>query len=496
MQTDIKNINSFRKFTRNNKAPNKDGAFVLYWLQITRRFHYNYALEFAIAWANKLGKPLLVYEGLNIAYPWACDRFHKFMMEGMKENLDYAKSQGINFYSFVESEKGQGRGLFYKLAEEACMVISDEHPVFITRKHNESVSKKLDIPYITIDSNGLIPLGVTDKDPYSAYLFRKVMQKHFIEAYTNPPKENPIRDLKNKDKIILSSEFLNTYPAGDVLLEDIGKSISQFDIDHEILPIGAKGTRKAALAKLDDFIVNSLFEYNEKRNHPDEQKTSGLSGWLHFGKISEYEIVKAVLEKQPEDWDIGSITRNGGKNSGFFNGNSSIESFLDEVITWREVGFHYAHHRPDYDKFESLPAWVQETMADHRDDKREHLYTFEEFEKSKTHDELWNAAQTQLREEGIIHNYLRMLWGKKVIEWTPDYRTALDYLIELNNKYAIDGRDPNSYSGIFWCLGRFDRAWQEREVFGKLRYMTSESTRKKVKLNQYLNKYGAQKSLL
>ena len=160
------------------------------------------------------------------------------------------------------------------------------------------------------------------------------------------------------------------------------------------------------------------------------------------------------------------------------------------------MGFHYAHHVDNYDKFESLPDWALETMKDHENDERDYVYSYEELEQSKTHDEIWNAAQTQLREEGIIHNYLRMLWGKKVIEWTPDHKTALEYLIELNNKFAIDGRDPNSYSGIFWCFGRFDRAWQEREIFGKLRYMTSESTRKKVKLKQYLAKYGNQKSLM
>ena len=236
-------------------------------------------------------------------------------------------------------------------------------------------------------------------------------------------------------------------------------------------------------------------DYDEKRNHPDEKKTSGLSPRLHYGKISEYEIVKAALEQQPKDWNLECLTPNGGKNKGFFNGDTSIEGFLDEVITWREVGFHYAHHRPDYDEFESLPNWVKITMDEHINDERKWIYSLEELEYSQTHDQIWNAAQTQLTKEGIIHNYLRMLWGKKIIEWTPDYRTALDYLIELNNKYALDGRDPNSYSGIFWCLGRFDRAWQERNVFGKLRYMASESTRKKVRLNNYIDKYGAQKPL-
>ncbi len=492
----MKNINSYRKFERNDNEPNQDGEYILYWMQINRRFQYNYALEYAVAWANKLDKPLLIYEGLSIEYPWASDRFHSFIMEGMKENLDFAAEHNLNYYSFVEPEEGAGKGLFYALAENACTVISDEYPVFIIKKHNERVADKIDVPFTTIDSNGIIPLGVTDKDPYSAYLFRKVMQKHFKEAFTNPPKKDPIDELENTDKVDLSESFLKEYPSADEHLNDIPEAISKLDIDHEVGVLEISGTRQAALGKLGRFVGHDLLEYDDKRNDPDAKKTSGLSPWLHFGKISEYEIVKTVFDHQPEGWSLEDLTPNGGKNAGFFNGNESIESFLDEVITWREVGFHYAHHVDNYDEFESLPDWAKKTMAEHKDDEREWVYSLEELEFSKTHDELWNAAQTQLREEGIIHNYLRMLWGKKVIEWTPDHRTALEYLIELNNKYAIDGRDPNSYSGIFWCFGRFDRAWQERDIFGKLRYMTSDSTRKKVKLDQYLAKYGDQKSLL
>jgi len=492
----MKNINSYRKFSRNNNEPNNDGDYVLYWMQINRRFEYNYALDYAIAWANKLNKPLLVYEGLSIEYPWACDRFHSFLMQGMKENLDFAKDQNLNYYSFLETERGEGKGLFYNLAKDACTVISDEYPVFIIKEHNNRVADKIDVPYITIDSNGIIPLGVTEKDPYSAYLFRKTMQKHFLEGFTNPPEKDAFSKLQNKSNIELSDNFLSKYPKADDALNDIEATIKKLDINHDVGTIDMNGTRKSALGKMGQFIGHSLLEYDEKRNHPDEKKTSGLSPWLHFGKISEYEVVKTVLDHQPNDWSLDDLTPNGGKNSGFFNGDDNIQSFLDEIITWREVGFHFAHHIDNYDEYESLPNWAKKTMEEHKDDKREYVYSLEEFEYSKTHDELWNAAQTQLREEGIIHNYLRMLWGKKVIEWTPDHKTALSYLIELNNKYAIDGRDPNSYSGIFWCFGRFDRAWQERDVFGKLRYMTSQSTRKKVRLNQYLGKYGDQKALL
>lgn len=486
----MKNINSFRKFKRNENEVNESGEYVLYWMQANRRFSYNYALDYAVGWANKLGKPLLIYEGLNVDYPWASDRLHRFILEGMQENLELSKKQKFNYYPYVEPEKGAGKGLLYRLADKAAVVISDEYPVFIIKEHNRKVGENIDVPYMTVDSNGIIPLGVTDKDPYSAYLFRKIMQKHFVEAFTHPPKESPLDELENKDEITLSQDFLQKYPQGEKYLSNIEESIAGFPIDHSVKPGKFTGTRQAGLGKLGAFIQHKLDQYDDHRNDPDASASSGLSPWLHFGKVSEYEIVKAILDHQPEGWDITDITPNNGKNSGFFNGDPNIESFLDEVITWREVGFHYAHHVDNYDQLESLPDWVHKTMDEHRNDEREYIYSLEEFEQSETHDEIWNAAQTELREEGIMHNYLRMLWGKKIIEWTPDYQTAADYMIELNNKYALDGRDPNSYSGIFWCLGRFDRAWQERPILGKLRYMTSQSTRKKVKLDRYLRRYG------
>ena len=167
------------------------------------------------------------------------------------------------------------------------------------------------------------------------------------------------------------------------------------------------------------------------------------------------------------------------------------EAFLDEMITWRELGYNFAYHHPDtYDQLSSLPDWAKKTISEHKDDPRPTQYTLEELAHAKTHDNVWNAAQNQLRTEGIIHNYLRMLWGKKIYEWSPDAQTAIERLIELNNRYALDGRNPNSYSGIFWIVGRFDRAWGPvRPIFGKLRYMSSDSTKRKLKLSSYLKKY-------
>lgn len=491
----MNNINSNRVFKRNQAEPNSDGDFVLYWMQTNHRFQYNYALEYAVAWANKLDKPMVIYEELTCDYRWASDRIHAFYMEGMKEHLDLSKEKGFNYVPFVEENPGKSKKAVNALINDACCLISDEFPVFFIKDRNEQLGNELDIPFVTVDSNGIIPLGLTDKDPYSAYFFRKIMQQNFVECFTNPPSQNPMDDLENGEEVSFSDVFKEQYKPADEALKNIEQFISGLDIRHDISVLDMQGTRRAALSKLGQFINYGLLDYEEERNDPDAGKTSGLSPWLHFGKISEYEIVKAVLEHQPKGWDLDDITFNKGSTGGFFNGDPNIDGFLDEVITWREVGFHFAHHRPDYAEFESLPDWALTTLKEHASDEREWIYTFEELEQSQTHDEIWNAAQTQLREEGIIHNYLRMLWGKKVMEWTPSPQTALDYLIELNNLYAIDGRDPNSYSGIFWCFGRFDRAWQERAIFGKTRYMTSESTRRKVKLKQYLAKYGNQQSL-
>jgi deoxyribodipyrimidine photo-lyase len=241
---------------------------------------------------------------------------------------------------------------------------------------------------------------------------------------------------------------------------------------------------------LERFLEAGLPRYAEERNALVDEPTSRLSPYLHFGHLSTHEVVHALFAHAGWTPDRLSPTAK-GQRQGWWNLDPNAEAFLDQIITWRELGFNMCQHRADYASFDSLPEWARRTLAEHEADPRPHQYDPETMDAAGTHDEIWNAAQRQLRREGRIHNYLRMLWGKKILEWSPSPRQALDTMIELNNRYALDGRDPNSYSGIFWTLGRYDRPWgPERPIFGTIRYMSSENTARKLSLKPYLAAFG------
>jgi deoxyribodipyrimidine photo-lyase len=230
--------------------------------------------------------------------------------------------------------------------------------------------------------------------------------------------------------------------------------------------------------------------YGEERNEPDAEATSGLSPHLHWGHLSSHQLLAAVAAA--ERWSPERLARTtSGAREGWWGMSPGAEAFLDQAVTWREIGFNLAARLPAYDRYDSLPAWAQATLERHRADPRPTLYDLPALTAARTHDALWNAAQSQLLREGRIHNYLRMLWGKKVLEWSATPRDALDALVDLNNRYALDGRDPNSYSGIFWCFGRFDRPWApERPIFGTIRYMSSDAARRKLHLTRYLARHA------
>jgi deoxyribodipyrimidine photo-lyase len=238
------------------------------------------------------------------------------------------------------------------------------------------------------------------------------------------------------------------------------------------------------------FLSERLEQYNDLRNHPDDDATSGLSPYLHFGHVSVHEVFHELARR--EGWSPGRLAEKAaGSREGWWGMSGPAEAFLDELITWRELGYNFCSRRDDFDRYDSLPDWAQQTLAGHAADSRPHVYSRDELAAGRTHDSLWNAAQHQLVHEGRLHNYLRMLWGKKILEWTAWPREALEIMIELNDTFALDGEDPNSYSGICWVLGRYDRPWgPERPIFGTIRYMTSENTARKLRVKQYTARWG------
>lgn len=465
-----------------------------------RRPAWNFSLDHAIDWARELGRPLVVLEALRIDYRWASDRLHAFVVEGLRDNRDaFGSIPGVAYYPYVELERGAGGGLLAALASRASIVVGDDYPCFFLPAQARAARRAVPCRYELIDSNGLYPLRATDKVFSRAYDFRRQLHKDLTPHLAEAPRADPLEDLDLPDaEGILDAELAKWPAVTDEQLQAPGEFVATLPIDHGVRPVAREpGGWVAARERLGRFIDHRLPRYDE-RNQPEAEAPSELSAHLHYGHISAHEVFDAVARR--EEWTPGRLAaKPTGSRSGWWGMSEVAEGFLDELITWREVGFNMASKRPDYDRYESLPDWAQATLQEHATDEREHIYTLEQFEQAQTHNELWNAAQRQLVREGRIHNYLRMLWGKKILHWSESPREALRIMIELNNKYALDGRDPNSYSGIFWVLGRYDRPWgPERPIFGKIRYMTADNTARKVSVKEYVRRYAAdgERSLL
>jgi deoxyribodipyrimidine photo-lyase len=343
-----------------------------------------------------------------------------------------------------------------------------------------------------VDSNGLVPLRATERAYPTAFAFRLFLQKNLRHHLSSFPEPDPLSGVQLRRLGPLPSAVTKAWPrAGADLLAADRAALRALPIDHDVGPVDeTRGGFEAGGATLQAFLGSRLARYADERNQPEQDVASGLSPYLHFGHVSVHEVFSDLMTT--ERWTTRALGATaGGKREGWWGASPAAEAFLDELVTWREVGYTMSHHRPDYDQYESLPDWARATLDAHARDRRAHCYTLEQFDAARTHDPLWNAAQTQLRREGRIHNYLRMLWGKKILEWSASPRDALAIMIELNNKYALDGRDPNSYSGIFWVLGRYDRPWApERPIFGTVRYMSSENTARKVRVKGYIARYS------
>lgn len=481
-------VPALRIRTRNRAVANDGGELVLYWMTASRRLRYNCALQIAAAEARARKRPLLVLEALRAGHRWANDRLHRFVLDGMAGNTRRLGKAGVGYYPYIEPRPGAGSGLLEALAARACLVVTDDYPGYFLPRMLDAAARRIPVPLVAVDSNGLLPLRATDRVFTAAYHFRRFLQKHLPGHLADWPDVDPLQAPVPGSGIELGDIHRRWPPARSEWLVS-STALEDIAIDHAVAPVNARGGEEAAGDALRRFLRAGLPRYADERNDPDAGAASGLSPWLHWGHLSVHEVFDALSQK--EGWSPGRLAdRADGKRTGWWGMGASAEAFLDELVTWREIGFNMAWQRPDHDRWESLPDWARATLTDHEADPRPAVYSQEQFESAETHDPIWNAAQRELLLDGRIHGYLRMLWGKKILEWSASPRAALDIMIELNNRYALDGRDPNSYSGIFWCLGRYDRPWPERAVFGKVRSMSSDSTRRKVKLEGYLRRFA------
>jgi deoxyribodipyrimidine photo-lyase len=480
------------------------GRYVLYWMIAQRRLTWNFALDRACGWARQLGLPLLVFEPLEIGYQWASDRLHRFVLDGMADHATALEDRpGVTYLPWVEPRPGAQRGLLAALAADAAVVVTDDYPAFIVPGLLEAAASAVPVRFEAIDANGLLPMRAADRAFQTAYAFRRFLQQTLPQHLPHRPSSDPLADLPAVPAAAVPRSVDERWPSPARALIAGAQGLSALSIDHSVKPVDQRGGRRAAAEALTQFVDTHMHDYGASRNRVENDVTSRLSPYLHFGHISSWEVVDRVLSR--DGWIGRTAARATGAREGWWGASPAVEGFLDQIVTWRELGFNMCvQHAGTFDKYETLPAWALATLDKHATDPRMYRYGLPEFEQARTHDPLWNAAQGQLVAEGRIHNYLRMLWGKKILEWTASPREALAVMIELNNRYALDGRDPNSYSGIFWTLGRYDRPWApERSVFGTVRYMSSENTARKMPVRSYIRRYapadgqaGAQPALL
>jgi len=429
------------------------GNYVLYWMQSSQRVHYNHALSCAGSIANKLDLPLLVFFGLTENYPEANLRHFQFMLEGLAETSQELKKKNIKMIVWlINPVEG-----VVNLAEHAAAVVTDFGYLKISEDWIFRAAQEIKTKFFAVESNVIVPVRTASfKEEYSAATFRPKMIK-LINLYMN--KVQDVRVYHTSLDFKLKGINLNSTQA--VLEEmNIDKSVTSVD--------WIKGGTSRAVRMLNSFIRKKLDEYPEKRNHPSLDFSSHMSPYLHFGQISPVFVAQKILETESPGRDL----------------------FLEELIVRRELSFNFVYYNKNYDSTDSLPGWAMESLIKHESDHRENRYSKIEFEKGHTHDPYWNAAQNELVTTGKMHNYMRMYWGKKIIEWTEGPDTAFEYMVYLNNKYSLDGRDPNSYAGIAWCMGKHDRPWMERPIFGKIRYMNDKGLERKFDMDFYLKKYG------
>ncbi len=431
------------------------GRHVLYWMQRSMRARFNHALEFAIDQANSMGLPLLVLFCLTPDYPMANLRHYKFMLEGLMETARHIRERGAGFLmALTDPVSG-----VVTMAKDAPVVVTDTAHTKVPRQWRQQVKERIGSPFIEVETDMVVPAWiVSDGEEYAAWTIRKKINRIRENFLTLPDEES----LKVQWKGLWQDPGLEMMDP-----RDIDGTLNRLGIDTSVLPVEETlGGTSQALACLGEFIENRLDGYEDNRNDPNIEGTSNLSPYLHFGNISPVEVAIAVQD----------------------SGSPGIGAFLEELIVRRELAINFTSYNQNYDDFSCLPRWCRDTINSHRKDPREYDYTLEEWERAGTHDPYWNAAQKELLITGRIHGYMRMYWGKKILEWTREPEEAYRIAVYLNDRYQLDGRDPNGYAGVAWCFGKHDRPWAQRNVFGTVRYMNDRGLRRKFDADAYVKR--------
>ena len=434
-----------------NNKPIRDGRYVLYWMQAAQRAEYNHALEYATEKADELDRPVVAVFGITDNYPEANLRHYYFMLEGLRETQEALEAKGIQLVILHQSPETAA----VELGKSASLVVVDGGQLLIQRNWRNYVTRELNCSVHQVETNLIVPVEeVSVKENFSAGTFRPRISKKLNYYLVGMRHRRPKRDS-------LGMRF------DSFDISDIDKALSKLDIDRTVNRVSTlRGGTSEAKKHLKNFIKYKLDLYGDIRNDPTKDCTSSMSPYLHFGQISPLYIALKVL-----------ASKRRGK-----------EAYLEELIVRRELSHNFVFYNQSYDRFEGLAAWAKRTLNYHASDKRQYVYSLGEFEQAKTHDPYWNAAQKEMVLTGKMHGYMRMYWGKKILEWSRSPKMGFKTALYLNNKYELDGRDANAYTGVAWCFGQHDRAWSERPVFGKVRYMNAAGLKRKFDMGAYVEK--------
>ncbi|WP_223646298.1 deoxyribodipyrimidine photo-lyase [Corallococcus sp. EGB] len=437
--------------------------FVLYWCMVNHRWEENHALDAAIALGNHLGLPVVVYQAIRPDYPYASERLHAWALEGMADMAKGCAARGLPYWLELPRTKKEHTHRIASLGRRAAAVVSDLFPTYIIPGHLRGAARALRVPLLAVDASCVVPMQRIPAAQVGAYALRPKLRKLWPEYLE--------RTLPKRRPHVSGAKLHPDFELSDAV--EARAALDTFALDHSVKPLPERGGRKAGLKALDAFLDQRLEGYDTGRNNPGLGQQSNLSPYFHWGNLFPGEAARAAIAAKGKD-------------------HPAVQAFVEELLVRRELGFNYCFHTPGPKQLsvDSLPAWARETLTRHRKDPRPHLYTDEELEQGRTQDALWNAAQRELRERGRIHNYLRMLWGKKILEWSATPEEALARIARLNDTYAVDGRDPASVANFMWVLGLHDRPFQERPVIGKVRPMSSQRTAAKFDLGPYLERWG------